>query len=87
MGKKQIVINKGDAQPVPCSYCNSKEGYQVVDNIRTTYTTAYYPNGGFEQGWYGEGLTSTKKGLIAFCSNCGIKLKFKVKSATTLKEE
>lgn len=78
MAKKLTAINPGDPQPMECPFCGGFHGYQITDNIRTSYTTQYFSSGQHEGGFYSDFRPVVKHGKEAFCQNCGKKLPIKV---------
>ena len=74
-----IEITMGEPQPVECSVCASKKGYQISDRVKKYYTTVINNEGFFVRGFYGESEEVITLYKTPYCANCGSKLKFKVK--------
>lgn len=74
-----ITINRGDKQPLKCGNCDGFEGYCVADHLKTHYTTYYTHDGELEQGAYSDYQPVINQGVTAYCSNCGTRLKFKLR--------
>lgn len=79
MGK--IVINIGDAQPLNCPNCKSKEGYQIATLQSQRYIDIYDANGAQEGGFYSDYSKVIHSSKTAYCVNCGEILHFWVKRA------
>ena len=68
----------GEKQPVECSNCESKEGYQYSDFMKLHYTTFHDKEGKHDGGTYSESSVILNKGITPYCLNCGERLKFKL---------
>ena len=71
-------INIGDAQPLECSECNYKHGYQQSDLMTISYTTRFAPDGKHDGGFYSESVNILNRGITCYCINCGNRLAFKL---------
>lgn len=76
---RKIIIEVGDPQPIDCSKCNRKHGYQFSDLMKIHYTTIFEENGDHWGGCYSEGGSMLNEGVTPYCANCGTKLSFKLK--------
>lgn len=74
----QVLINRGDPQPIECTKCEDFHGYRVSDNLLVDYYTSYNADGSFELGGYGDYQRTKNKGVTCYCANCCERLKFKV---------
>jgi hypothetical protein len=73
-----IKIKLGEPQPMPCHECGEKYGYQITENIKTTYSTFYDSDGEHTGGDYGGTMKRISGGIIAYCMNCNTKLPFTI---------
>ena len=78
MAKGRLQINIGDPQPIPCDKCGGMHGYQYSDYISIHYDCIYEADGSYYGGVYSDFSRTLNKGVTAYCSNCGFRLKFDI---------